>query len=185
MTVKGGHPPHPIHGTAGQMYRNTANIISLTRIPFGIALLFFPALSAGFFVFYTLGGISDVLDGLVARRTDTDSEIGSKIDSLTDIFFIAMMLIVLLPSLDIPVWLWIWFIVIVCIKAINLICGYSMYGRFVPSHTMLNRIAGALVFIFPFSLLWMELAYSASFVSAVATLAAVQEGHCIRTGVLS
>ena len=167
------------------MYRHTANIISLTRIPFGIALLFFPALSTGFFVFYTLGGLSDVLDGFVARRTETESDIGSRIDSLTDIFFIAMMLIVMLPSLDIPVWFWVWFFIIVGIKIVNIICGYSMYGKFVPSHTMLNKIAGLLVFIFPFSLLWVDLIYSASFVSAVATLAAAQEGHYIRTGVLS
>lgn len=167
------------------MNRNAANIISLTRIPFGIALLFFPALSTGFFVFYTLGGISDVLDGFIARRTETDSDIGSRIDSLTDIFFIAMALIVLLPSLDIPVWLWIWFFAIVAIKIVNVYFGYRMYGKFIPSHTVLNKIAGALVFIFPFSLLWMDLVYSASFVSAVATLAAAQEGHYIRTGVLS
>ena len=167
------------------MNRNAANITSLTRIPFGIALLFFPALSTGFFVFYTLGGISDVLDGFIARRTETDSDIGSRIDSLTDIFFIAMALIVLLPSLDIPVWLWIWFCVIIAIKIVNIYFGYRMYGKFVPSHTVLNKIAGALVFIFPFSLLCMDLIYSASFVSAVATLAAAQEGHYIRTGVLS
>ena len=167
------------------MYKYTANLISLTRIPFGIALLFFPALSAGFFVFYTLGALSDVLDGFIARRTDTDSDIGSRIDSLTDVFFIAMMLIVLLPALDIPLWLWVWLFVIIGIKVVNIICGYSMYGKFVPSHTMLNKIAGLLVFIFPFSLLWMDLVYSASFVSAVATLAAAQEGHYIRTGRLS
>ena len=166
------------------MYRNTANIISLTRIPFGIALLFFPALSTGFFVFYALGGLSDVLDGFIARRTETDSETGSRIDSLTDIFFIAMMLIVLMPSLDIPIWLWIWFFVIVGIKIVNIISSYSIYEKFVPSHTTLNRIAGVLVFIFPFSLLWIDLIYSASFVAAVATLAAAQEGHYIRTGVL-
>lgn len=167
------------------MYKYTANIISLTRIPLGIAMLFFPALSTGFFVFYVLGGITDVVDGFVARRTETESEMGSRIDSVADYFFIAMMLIVLLPAINMQIWMWIWFFIIIGIKIINVICGYSMYGKFVPAHTVLNKIAGLLVFIFPFALLHLELLYCATFVFAVATLAAVQEGHYIRTGRLS
>lgn len=96
-----------------------------------------------------------------------------------------MMLIILLPSLDMQLWLWIWFWIIVGIKVVNVIYGYSMYRKFVPSHTTLNKIAGLLVFIFPFTLLFMDLIYSAIFVFAFATLAAAQEGHYIRTGVLS
>ena len=167
------------------MYRNTANIVSLMRIPLGMALLFFPALSTGFFIIYSLGAMTDVMDGLIARRTGTESDAGSRMDSLTDMFFMAMMLIALLPSLNMPVWLWIWFFAIVVIKIVNIICGYSMYRRFVPSHTVLNKMAGLLVFLFPFSLLWIDLIYSASFVFAFATLAAAQEGHYIRTGILS
>ena len=164
------------------MYRNTANIISLTRIPLGMAMLFFPALSTGFFVFYTLGVTTDVLDGLIARRTGTESEIGSKIDSVADYAFFTMMLIVLLPALDMPLWLWIWFFLIVATKVINVVCGYSLYEKFVPTHTVLNKITGLLVFVFPFSLLYFDLVYCATFVFAFATLAAVQEGHYIRTG---
>ena len=93
-----------------------ANIITGIRIVLSVALLFFPALSPAFFVLYIAGGLSDMIDGAVARRTGTVSEFGSRLDTFADIVFAAVCLIKLLPILDVPVWLYVWVAVIAIIK---------------------------------------------------------------------
>ena len=57
-----------------------ANIITGIRIVLSVALLIFPALSQAFFVLYVAGGLSDMIDGAVARKTGTVSGLGSKLD---------------------------------------------------------------------------------------------------------
>ena len=54
-----------------------ANIITGLRILASLALLFFPAFSAPFTVLYLAAGISDMVDGAVARRTNGGTELGA------------------------------------------------------------------------------------------------------------
>ncbi|MGN0513346.1 MAG: CDP-alcohol phosphatidyltransferase family protein [Lachnospiraceae bacterium] len=53
-----------------------ANFITSIRIICSIALICCPALSIPFYVIYAIAGISDMLDGAVARKTDNVSEPG-------------------------------------------------------------------------------------------------------------
>ena len=48
--------------------KNLANDITIVRILCSIALLFFPAFSTAFYVLYITAGVSDMVDGWVARR---------------------------------------------------------------------------------------------------------------------
>ena len=50
-----------------------ANLITGTRILFSVALLFCPAFSLSFYVLYLLAGLTDMVDGAVARKTGTVS----------------------------------------------------------------------------------------------------------------
>ena len=54
--------------------------------------------------------------------------------------------------------------------------------KFVAEHTIMNKITGAVLFIFPLTLSVVDLKYSGSFICIIAILAAVQEGYLIRTG---
>ncbi len=85
-----------------------ANIITEIRIVLSAALLFRPALSPGFYALYIAAGFSDMIDGAVARRTGTASELGSRLDTIADIVFVLVCLIKLLPVLSVPIWLYIW-----------------------------------------------------------------------------
>ena len=158
-----------------------ANIITGIRILCSIALLFFHAFSPQFYVLYIVAGVSDMIDGTVARKTGTVSEFGSKLDTAADFVLVAACLIKLLSVLDIPSWLLIWIAAIALIKMINIISGYVMFKRLVVAHTVMNKVTGILLFILPLSLTIVDLKYSGAFVSTVATFAAVQEGHFIRT----
>ena len=66
-----------------------ANLITITRILCSIALLFCTALSSCFYAFYITAGVSDMVDGWVARKTNTVSDFGSKLDTIADIFYFA------------------------------------------------------------------------------------------------
>ena len=121
-----------------------------------------------------------MIDGTVARKTNTVSAFGAKLDTIADIVFVAVCLIKLLPILDIPVWLWIWIAAIALIKVINMISGYVTQKKWIAPHTIMNKVTGALCFLLPLTLSFIDLKYSAIFVCAVATFAAIQEGHFIR-----
>ena len=161
--------------------KNIANSITIIRILCSIALLFFPAFSTAFYVLYITAGVSDMVDGWVARMTHTASELGAKLDTIADIVFVIVCLAKLLPVLDIPVWLWVWIGIIALIKIINIVSGYIVQKRFVSVHSTVNKVTGLLLFVFPLTLSFIDLKYSAAVVCIFATFAAIQEGHFIRT----
>ena len=159
-----------------------ANLLTGIRILCALALLFCQPFSPSFIILYLITGITDVIDGAVARRTNTTSEFGAKLDTAADFVFVAACLMKLLPNLAVPLWLWIWIVLIALIKMINIISGYVIQKRFVAMHTIMNKVTGILLFILPLTLPVVELKYSAPLVCALATFAAIQEGHYIRTG---
>ena len=158
-----------------------ANLITGIRVVCSIVLLFCPVFSPAFYGVYIAAGVSDMIDGPVARKTGTVSEFGSKFDTAADFIFVVVCLIKLIPVVDVPTWLVIWIIAIAVIKAINLISGYVMHREIVALHTVMNKMTGVLLFVLPLTLTIIDLKYSGAFVSAVATFAAIQEGHLIRT----
>lgn len=141
-----------------------------------------PCVSTAFYTLYIAAGVSDMVDGAVARKTGTVSVFGSKLDTAADFVLVVVCLIKLTPVIHIPTWLIIWIIVIAAIKVINLISGYVMRKELVVLHTVMNKVTGILLFILPLTLAFVDLKYSGAFVSAVATFAAIQEGHYIRAG---
>ena len=160
-----------------------ANIITGIRIACSIALLFCPVFSPAFYVFYIIAGVSDMIDGTVARKTGTVSELGSKLDTLADLVLVIVCMIKLLPVIHVPTWLIIWILIIAVIKAVNLISGYVIRKEIVVLHTVMNKVTGILLFVLPLALPVVDIKYSGAVVSAAATFAAIQEGHLIRTGV--
>ncbi len=159
-----------------------ANIITGIRIVISALLLFCPAFSPAFFLLYTAAGASDMIDGAVARKTGTASEFGSRLDTIADIVFAAVCLIKLLPVLDVPFWLYIWIAIIAFIKLANISAGYISRKELVAVHSVINKTAGCLLFLFPLTLTFVDLRYGAAGICAVATIAAVHEGYLMRAG---
>lgn len=158
-----------------------ANIITFVRILCSIAILFCLVFSVAFYSLYITAGLTDMIDGRVARKTNTVSEFGAKLDTVADFVFVVVCLVKLLPIMDFPSWLYIWIGVIALIKIINIVSGYVVQKQFVAIHSVMNKVTGLLLFIFPLTLSFINLRYSAVVVCLVATFAAVQEGHFIRT----
>ena len=159
-----------------------ANAISIIRITASIALLFCQAFSPAFYALYIAAGLSDMLDGFVARKTNTVSKLGARLDTIADLVFVVVCLIKYLPVLRIPAWLYIWIGIIALIKVVNIVSGFAVQKTFMAVHSVMNKATGALLFLLPLTIPVLPLKYSAIVVCAAATFAAIQEGHFIRTG---
>ena len=159
-----------------------ANGITLFRILCSLALVFCTPLSLLFFVLYAVAGLSDIFDGLIARKTKTATKFGAKLDTIADLVFMVFCLIKLMPILNIPIWLYIWIAVITFIKAANIAAGCIRQKEFISVHSVMNKLTGGLLFVFPLTLTWIDLRYSAAVICAVATTAAVYEGYLIYAG---
>ena len=155
------------------------NIITAARLPLSAAMLFTEAFSTPFYAVYTLGGLTDVLDGAIARRTDSESEFGAKLDSIADLAFTAAALIKIAPKISLDTWLWIWIAAIAAVRIFNIACGVVREKKLIMPHTKANKLTGLLLFLLGYVINTASLA--AVPVCAVASFAAVQEGHFIRT----
>ena len=157
-----------------------ANAITIFRIAASIVLLFCPAFSPVFYVFYMMAGVSDMLDGYVARKTNTDSRFGARLDTIADYVFVIVCLIKLLPVIRIQIWLYVWIGIIAVIKVVNIISGFALQKTLMAVHSAMNKTTGVLLFLLPLTVPVLLMKYFAIFVCVAATFAAIQEGHLIR-----
>ena len=132
-----------------------ANLLTLARNPLALGLLAVPPLSPAFFLLYVLSGVTDMLDGPVARRTHTESRTGAKLDSLADAVFLSAVLYRLLPVLHLSR-LFLWALALICfLRCGAWLAGYRKYRRFAARHTIANKVTGAALFCAPFLLPWV------------------------------
>ena len=164
------------------MRMQIANTITGGRIIGSILLLFFPAFSAEFYVMYILCGFSDMIDGVVARKTNGTSSFGAKLDTVADLVFMFIACYKLLPTIHIPLWMWVWIIIIAGIKLSNTICGLLRKKSLISVHSILNKITGAALFLLPLTIQLVNLKYSLTTICLIATVAALQEGYYTRIG---
>ena len=154
------------------------NIITLLRIAGSMGLLFCDVMGVAIWIIYGLCGISDIVDGWLARKLKCVTKKGALLDSLADICFVVCCAWKLLPILELPHWLWLWAGVNVAIKVVNQIFALVMYGCFQFPHTLANKATGFLLFITVPMTFWSIIPIA--IVAAIATFSAVQEGHFIR-----
>ena len=157
------------------MTKHIANILTSCRILGSILLLFFPVFSLVFYILYLFCGFSDMIDGTIARKTNSASQFGSRLDTIADLVFVVAAMIKLLPVIHLPGWLWIWGGVIAIIKLTNIVLGFVRRKKLVAYHTVLNKTTGLLCFLLPLTLQVIEPIYSFAVVCIMATVAAIQE----------
>ena len=162
------------------MIRYLANIVTSLRIVVSLAMLFCPPFSVMFYILYTICGISDMVDGAIARRTNSTSEFGARLDTIADTIFAIVVIVKIAPTLDNSLLLW--GAIIASIKLINIVIGYIRYQRYIALHTWLNRATGAILFITPFILLFIDQRYLLYTLCPLALLSAIHESNLIVKG---
>ena len=155
------------------------NIITLLRIAGSLGLLLCDVTGVVFWIIYGLCGITDIVDGWLARKLKCVTKTGALLDSVADICFVVCCAWKLLPILELPQWLWLWAGVIVAIKVVNQISALVMYGHCCFPHTLANKATGFLLFFALPMTVWSIIPIA--IVASVATFAAICEGHIIRT----
>lgn len=119
-------------------------------------MLFFPVFSLPFWMLYCWGGISDMIDGPIARRQKTVSAFGSRIDSVADLLFVVCAAIIIFPAIILPVWIWLWVAAIGVIKTGIIIFASCREKQLTIPHSKSNKLTGLLLFCLPFSLVFVE-----------------------------
>lgn len=140
--------------SAANKCRTFANGMTMLRIAGTIVLLFLPPLTPLFLVIYTLTGLTDILDGWLARKTGTTSDFGARLDSIADMLFYAVVLIRLFPILRETLSAQIWYAAagILLVRLAAYCTAAIKYHRFASLHTRLNKLTGAAVFLLPYIL---------------------------------
>lgn len=140
-----------------------ANGITALRIIGSIALFFIDRTLTIFIVIYTLTGVTDALDGWIARKTGTAGRFGATLDSIADLLFYAVMLTVFLPVLwqNLPMGIWYFVAAVLLIRLAAYTTAAIKYHRFASLHTWMNKLTGAVIFLLPYAIaLSWEVVYS-------------------------
>ena len=156
---------------------NTADTVTSVRMAASLMLLVLPLHSAWFLAVYTLAGLTDALDGWLARKTGTASEFGARLDSMADLLFYGVLLLRLFPVLwqALPVSVWYVVTAVALVRMVAYAVAAVKYHRFASLHTRLNKLTGGAIFLLPYILaISTGVAYSWT-VCALACAASLEE----------
>ena len=140
--------------TKNQVHKwNTADSITAARMALSLILLVPSLRSAGFLAVYTLAGLTDTLDGWLARKTGTASDFGARLDSIADLLFFAVLFFRISPLLwrELPVIVWYAAAVILLVRLAAFSVAAIRYRRFAALHTWLNKLTGVGIFLLPYA----------------------------------
>ena len=161
--------------------KHIPNILSASRIALCLPLLLADAMTVPFWILYLIAGLTDILDGFLARRWGVESKFGARLDSLADFVFVLAIGYKLFPWLKLPAALWIMIGLIALVKASNAVSAYIVKHKMVFLHTKVNKLTGFLLFIGMMTVGQSYFIPVAWVIACIALFAAIQEGHIIRS----
>ena len=156
----------------------------MSRIVLCLPLLIVDAMTIPFWVIYLIAGLTDMLDGFLARRWGVESKFGGRLDSLADFIFVLAVGYTLFPYLKLPAMLWMMIGFIALVKVVNAISSFVMKHRQGQSpflHTKANKLTGVLLFVGMMAIGQSYFVPVAWVIACIALFAAIQEGHFIRS----
>ena len=128
------------------MKSNLANITTLSRIILSFALLFFKSFSFWFYAIFLFCGLTDILDGFIARKLKIESDFGKRFDTTADLIFFIISFYKIASQFILPSWVIAWAIIITVIKSVVFLKSKKL------PHTFLNKLAGLGIFVTVFLL---------------------------------
>lgn len=168
--------------TAHSAFAKVPNSITCFRIVGSVVLLFLPSFSPIFYIMYSLCGVSDAVDGFIARRFKLTSELGSRLDSIADLLFYASMLTHVIPFLVPRVPAAVWYVVsaLILLRIVMYLLAAVKYHRFSSLHTYANKATGVVLFSVPYLLLFTNPTAVSWIACAACALSSIEELliHC-------
>ena len=114
--------------------KSIPNIITLFRLVLSPALLLFAPFSVSFLLLYALLGLSDVLDGFLARRWGVSCKLGARLDSAADFLLFGILLYLLVRNYRFPAWALLWVGLIAILRFVALAVCYVRFHKLAFLH---------------------------------------------------
>jgi len=163
-------------------YRAVPDLLSLSRMGLAFVLLLTESLSPVFLLVFLVCGLTDVLDGMVARRFDACSEHGHVLDSVSDVVLVAILLYCVIPAVGWEGWMIVWIAAIAVVRIAAFGIGSVRYGKPAFVHTYMNKAAGLLLFLAPFLLVAVGAPVTVGVVCGVASISSAEYLYINITG---
>ena len=164
-----------------------ANRLSVARVAAAPLMVLLAASGLGRLcaIVLVIAGISDVLDGFVARRSDNATAVGARLDGAADAALLVATggsLFILHPDISQAAG---WLLVSAALVAAAWAASQRVYGRMVPPGQPSSKVAGAMLYGFALLTLWtgsyepllMEAATTALAISSLETLVRATRRH--------
>ena len=128
--------------------KKVPNYLTILRIILTLALPFVVYQNWIFVALFLLCGLTDVLDGYVARKFDCKTTLGAQLDSIADtILFITLTGCIFLMMGDKLNRYLIWLLAIIAVRVANVLIAYVKYNCFLMIHTLANKATGMCIYI--------------------------------------
>lgn len=156
------------------MKKHIANTVSLSRVAGAIALFFFSSITKPFLAIYVFCGITDLIDGPIARKTGSTSPLGATLDTVGDVATYLALTKVLATHKLVPGWILVWIISAGIVFGIDAVISRIRLKKFYLPHTWLGKIFGGSVFVLPIAMQFMEGYIWMSVICTIASIHAIE-----------
>ena len=161
----------------GFLKRNAANMITVVRIPCAVGIVLSTPFTPLFYLFLLIGGLSDALDGIVARKISGDSPLGALLDSISDLcFFGSTVFSVLIKEYDsIGFSAKFLFSILCVIRLISYLIQIIKFKQLAPLHTLLNKLASMSIFVLLFIIPFIGITMAGCIASTIGIIGGIEE----------
>lgn len=137
-------------GIMRQFVRKIPNIITVLRLLLTVCIVLSGFGTNSFYAMYLLAGISDCIDGFLARKMKAETELGARLDTIADAFLFLVVMIKVFPFILKMYYVVVSIIVIAIIRGISMLICWNRFHTITMLHTYSNKLAGFSVFMVPF-----------------------------------
>ena len=123
-----------------KLIKQIPNALCWIRIACAFGLFFFIPFSFWFMFLYILAGVTDMIDGTIARKLKAGSKFGANLDGIADLLFAGIGLSILLPVVEFPTWGSPVVLSILAIRIISIIIAFIRFKQLVMLHTIANKL---------------------------------------------
>lgn len=135
------------------MKKYIANILTATRVVLSIFLLvFYDKVDVSFLIIFTIAAFTDMIDGTIARKTNSSSLTGSILDTIADVLLSLNIMKVAIISGLLQGTLLVWLIFIFVVALISPVITYIKFKKVYFVHSILAKIVGGLIYDVPYSI---------------------------------
>ena len=155
--------------------KHLANLITVSRIFLVLTLFLVEPLSFIFMAIYLFCGITDILDGYVARKTHTSSSLGARLDSIADLVMVMVVLFILVGVVSLPYITFFFIGAITLVRLISLTIVGIKYKTFGILHTYGNKVTGFILLFTPLLLGFVDVAILTYILGGLGLISALEE----------